>query len=497
MRMLRTNFLFGLMVLLVAGCSTVVNSARQKQPMVECLVAGNAPGTLAIARKKHQSTANQGDELVWLLECGSLNFQLGNYAEALDDFRRCEELIEEYDERALVSVRDTGSEFLTLLANQNALPYRGWCRDRVALGFYKALAYLGNGDEAAFRAQVKRLRGEHQKIQEDYHKFFEEEEKQLESVRSDNAEVLEKASSTEYLEDERNAAYAANLQEVAAVAHRGYGNFLNPASLFLSGLALLRDETWDNACIEFEHLYQALPTSQTARQYYATALQKSGRTVPPELADVPAFPFPLGRDCVFVLYAHDLTASFEQVNVYFPLMIAWPICVFHPALLPNLSVVAEGKEYTAQTLSDMDGILAQEFSMRMPGRLTRTLAGALLKETGYLATVGAVRHNDKRKTSTSRRRTSATSALTGSATLAWKTYQLIFNTADTRCWNFLPKEIKLTQLPMPSDRLVTFCGELTGGSPQEVNIPEGCGSALIYVNALTPANVSYQVLPLK
>ncbi|HQC51968.1 MAG TPA: hypothetical protein PLE92_02470 [Lentisphaeria bacterium] len=55
----------------------------------------------------------------------------------------------------------------------------------------------------------------------------------------------------------------------------------------------------------------------------------------------------------------------------------------------------------------------------------------------------------------------------------------------------------MTQLPMPSDRLVTFCGELTGGSPQEVNIPEGCGSALIYVNALTPANVSYQVLPLK
>ncbi len=454
--------------------------------MVEQFVAGNASGALAFAERKHASTSGTGDELVWLLECGSLQFYLGDYEAALDSFRLCESLIEEYDERALISLTDTGSEAAAVLSNENALPYRGWCRDRVALGIFKSLAYLGVGKEEAFRAQVKRLREEHKKIEQDYQKFFEAEEARLEQEREKNRDAANKASSKEYLNDPRNAAFAQSMNETAEVAHRGYGNFLNPLSLFLSGLALMRDGAWDNARIEFERLWQAVPHNLYVKQYYLTALRRSGRPVPPELQGVQPFDFPLERDCVYVLYAHDMSASYEQVTIYFPLMIAWPICVYHPAMLPSLTVQAGGRSYSALPIADMDGILAQEFNKRMPARLVRTLTYALIKEAAYIATMESMNRSKK---------DSSTKGVTMFATaVAYKTYQAMFNTADTRGWFILPKEICLAQFPMPADRTLVFQGI---PSPGPLQIPDGCGSAVVYVNALTPANVQYQVFPLK
>ena len=456
--------------------------------MMEQFVAGNAEGALDFAQKKHVSTSGTNDELVWLLECGSLQFYLGHYEAALDSFRLCEELIEEYDERALVSLTDTGTEALAVLSNENALPYRGWCRDRVALGIFKSLAYLGVGKEEAFRAQVKRLRQEHQKIQEDYQKFFDKEQERYEEEKVKNQEAAKKAASTEYLNDPRNAAFATSMSETQEVAHRGYGNFLNPASIFLSGLALMRDGNWDNARIEFERLYKALPNNLYAKQYYATALRRAGRPSPAALLDVQPFPFPLERNCVFVLFAHDLSPSFEQVAVYYPLMIAWPICVYHPAMMPSLTVQAGDASYPALPLADMDGILAQEFNRRMPVRIVRTLTYALIKEAAYIATMESMNRSMNDNGS------GAKGAAMFATALAYKTYQAMFNTADTRGWFILPKEFCVAQMPMPQDRTLTFTG-LPASST--IQIPEGCGSAIVYVNAMTPAKIQYQVFPLK
>ena len=477
-----------LVVLLVAlaGCSTIVTSEKQKRPMMTQFVSGRPQAALLEAQQKLGSTAGKGDEIVWLLECGSLQFYLGDYKAALDSFRRCEALIEEYDERALISLQDTGNEALVVISNDNALPYRGWCRDRVAIGIYKSLAYLGVGNEGAFRAQVKRMREEHQKIIEDYQKFFDAEQKRLEEAKQQNQEAAKKAYSQEFLNDPRNADFAKSMQETEAVAHRGYGNFLNPASLFLSALSLLRDGEWDSARIEFERLYKAMPANTTVQQYYVTALQMSNRKVPPELANVQPFDFPLEHDCVYVLFAHDLSVSFEQRAIYFPLMFAWPVCIFHPAMMPSLTVQGGGRTCTAAPLADMDGILAQEFARRMPARLTRTLVSALIKEAGYIATMAAM---DRSMNNSS----SQAFVKLGTA-IAWKSYQAMFNTADTRGWFLLPKEIRLAQIPMPKDRQLLL---QWGQASQPLLLPEKCGSAVVYVNAMTPNNVQCQVFGLR
>ena len=181
-----------------------------------------------------------------------------------------------------------------------------------------------------------------------------------------------------------------------------------------------------------------------------------------------------------------MSASFDEVAVYFPLMIAWPICVYHPATMPSLIVQAGGGSYPALPLADMDGILAQEFNMRMPARIVRTLTYALIKEAAYIATMESM--NRSMNDSGSKGATMLATAL------AYKTYQAMFNTADTRGWFILPKEFCVAQLPMPQDRSLTFSGLPASAT---IQIPEGCGSAIVYVNAMTPANIQYHVFPLK
>jgi hypothetical protein len=76
-------------------------------------------------------------------------------------------------------------------------------------------------------------------------------------------------------------------------------------------------------------------------------------------------------------------------------------------------------------------------------------------------------------------------------------YRATVNTADTRSWEILPKEFLLTQFPMPQNR--TLSVQLNGQVQQNltVDIPAGSRSAILYVNAPSPYNVSCQVLPIK
>ena len=145
------SFLSGVVAVgFLTGCSTIQNCHSQKEPMMTAYMMGDNAKALAVIENKlknhslgSSSVVNTGDEVVWRLEAGSLNFNLGNYQTAVDELKMAERLIEEYDDRALISLRDLSSEAATAVTNLNALPYRGLCRDRIALSIFKALAYLG------------------------------------------------------------------------------------------------------------------------------------------------------------------------------------------------------------------------------------------------------------------------------------------------------------------------------------------------------------------
>ncbi len=476
--------------LLAGGCSTIENNHRQKIPLVTAWAAGDSVTAQQIADEKVKSRTGTGDELVWRLESGTLSFTFGKYTEAIEEFTASERLISEYDERAAVSARDVGSEAGSALTNQNTLPYRGWCRDRVGLEIYKSLAYLGLGREDSFRAQVKRLRERQAEIQEEYAKYFEQEKAELDKAKKDNPGAAAKAES-DYSESAfaaKNPEFAQSLANMRAVAHKGYGNFLNPLALYLSALGNMRDGNWDNARIDTERLHQALPANPFASALHATVLRNAGRPLPSELAATPAFPFPIDRDCLYVIFANGQGANLLQQEMHGLIEVSWPVCEFHPSAYSGAQIVCGGQKATTIPLADMDAILAEEFNERLPGIITRTVISTLIKEGAYRTGQVVALHasNDWR--------VQAISFV--AVTLVGSIYRYAVNTADTRSWETLPKEFQVAQMPMPADRKVHV--NLTGafGGPSfDVAIPSACRSAILYVSAPSPNNVRGVVLP--
>ena len=353
---LQTMLLAAAGCFLLSGCSSIVNSHRQKEPMLEAYETADNTEVLEFIDDKlkepewyNSSVVNTGDEIMWRLEAGSMKFHMGHFNASVEQFKHAEELIAEYDDRARISMRDAGAEVGMSLTNLNTLPYRGFCRDRIALSIYKSLAYLGMDNESAFRAQLRRLRNEQKKVQEDYKEFFEAEEAEIKAARQQNPDAARKAaeegSEENITQNPQNAEFSAGLANVREIANKGYGNFLNPAAIFLSGLGSIRDENYDNARIDFQRLYEAMPNNPMIQQYYVSVLNAANRPIPEELAQVKPFDFPLDRDCIYVIFANGKSAAFKQVAVYFPIMTAWPMCEFYPAPFEKLSVTADGTEY--------------------------------------------------------------------------------------------------------------------------------------------------------
>ncbi len=489
--------------ILFAGCSSVVNSHSQKEDMMEYYLNGENEDALDEIEYKlrepawyNTSVVDTGDELVWRLEAGTMNFHIGDFEESIEQLKIAEDLIEQYDDRAELSARDIGAETGAALTNLNALPYRGICRDRIAIAVYKALAYLGTGNEEAFHAQIRRLRNEQKKVQDDYSKFFEQEKAELDAEKAKNPEEAKKADSLGSMDkltgSPDNAAFKTSMAKVKKVANKGYGNFLNPVAIFLSGLGSVRDGEYDNARIDFQHLSEAMPNNPLFRQYYVSVLKKAGREIPENLADVQPFDFPLEQDCVYVVFANGHTAALEESAIYFPVMTAWPVCAFYDAPFQNLEAEAGGKKYSTLILADMDGILAQEFEERMPAMIMRIVLNTLIKEAAYYAGI-AVIAAQKDMDPTVQAAALATVAIGGAA------YRAAMNTADTRGWEILPKEFQLTQFPMPKDRKVDLKLNLNGGMvvSKSLRLSDDCKSAIIFVDAPSVQNVAFHVLPIK
>ncbi len=492
--------LSGVCGLILTGCSTVVNSHLQKEDMMTAYENGNNADAMQEIDYKlrepkwyNSSVVNTGDEVMWRLEAGSMNFHQGKFSDCIEQLKIAERLIGEYDDRAKLSARDAGAEAGAALTNMNTLPYRGFCRDRLALSIYKSLAYLGAGNESAFRAQLYRLRNEQKKVQEEYREFFEAEKAEIEAAKKENPDAAKKteetASESQLTNDPKNAEFSAGLEEVKKIANKGYGNFLNPATIFLSGLGSVRDGNFDNARIDFKRLYEAMPQNPMCQQYYVTVLKKAGRDIPAELKNVKPFDFPLENDCVYVIFANGRGAAFKQIAIYFPIMTAWPMCEFYTAPFEKLQAEADGVTHTGTILADMDGVIAQEFNERLPGMITRIVLSTLIKEGAYYGGLTAIWQSNMDP---------VVKAVTWcSVAIGGAAYRAAMNTADTRTWETLPKEFYLTQFPMPKNREITINLQGNGNTAKTVQIPDDCRSAIIFVSAPSEQNVNCHVLPIK
>ncbi len=144
-----------------------------------------------------------------------------------------------------------------------------------------------------------------------------------------------------------------------------------------------------------------------------------------------------------------------------------------------------GSDWTETVpVADMDAIVSQEYTERLPAMITRLVVNYLVKETASLLISQSASTADE-----------AVRYLTYFGT---GIYKYLFNTADTRSWELLPGEFQIGQLPMPSDHRLEVQLLAPDGRTvlrqTTVNFGEQCRSAIVYVNAPSQKNWDCLVL---
>ena len=76
----------------------------------------------------------------------------------------------------------------------------------------------------------------------------------LDSHKNIATKVNDNASPEALAASDQNQQFAIGWNEAKAIGDKGYGDFMNPAAIFLSGLGSVRDGNFDNARIDFERL---------------------------------------------------------------------------------------------------------------------------------------------------------------------------------------------------------------------------------------------------
>ena len=466
-----------------AACSSITDAHSAKEEMMSHYMDGRYDQAREILDDKlrpstwyNDSVVGTGDEIMWRLEAGSLCFLQEDYETGIAHFEAAEERMEDFDARAVVNLREVGAESAVLVTNLNALPYRGLCRDRNLMPVFKAFAYLGKKDEEGFRVELFRLREIQEKVLTDYQRFAEEEEKAVDRARKENKEAASGIDTDKIFTMTNNASLNKELKKTERVARRGYGSFINPFAIFLSAYGYAREGDFENALVDFERLRRILPRSRKLRSLHAYAMARAGRTLPGRTAGVKQPDFPFERNSVMVVFANGRSAALRQSSLYLPVIfrgyatlaaVAWPVCEYYEAPYSGMTVQSGGKEYTDEVYADLDGILAQEYRERLPGLIARTVLSTAVKEFGsYVATRAAAQADD----------------LAGVAVgVTTSLYKMAMNTADTRSWEILPKEIRVAMAPVPDDRTVVI--SLSDSSSIKAVIPPDADSAIIYIHA--------------
>lgn len=498
MSRLLTLQLAAVLALVLSGCSTFVNSHRQKEPMMNAYLMGNYGSARSLAQDKISCTANTGDELIWRLEAGSLAFSAGEYRAAFQQLQRAQELIDQNDQKALVSLSSTGQEALAILTNPNVISYVAYDRDRITLPIYKALAALATHGDDAFNAELRQLREIQKIILTQNRKFVQAQEQQIQNVRQQNAAAAQQTANVNMqsvLGAQQNHAFATHYANTIRLANRAYGEILNPLAIFLSGLGNLRTGQFGNARIDFQRLYEALPNNPLAQIYCASihrlalAAGQTTRELPPQLAQTGIFSFPLDRNCIYVIIAHGRSAALQQFALYWPIQIAVPILQLYTKPFTAFSITADRQTYPAFPIADMDACLAKEYRDRLIGTIIRTITATIAKEVAFQA----ARHAAYNNTNDRQAALLADALISVGGTI----YKVATATADTRTWEAIPKEFLLTQLPMPKDRQLLL--NLQGPVPFQstITIPANVQSAILFVNAPSSPACTIQLIPLR
>jgi len=483
-------------ITLLNGCSSIIDARKQKQPYMDNYYSGQVALAAKDLTEKSEDRSGTGDELMWALEAGTANYTAGEYQKSMREFERSELLIQDFDRRAVINARAAGSEVGAALTNPNALPYQGMYLDRVMLNAYKALNYFALNDPAGAQVELRRMREAQKQVVRKFADEIRTSQKEIETQNRKNQQQSRsfgnQNTSIPFSSIVKNPAINEAYSVSASKANKLYGSLANPFVSYFSALGYLIENNYAEALVDFRNLYKMNPDNKLIQRDYVTAAARIGSEVPEELASVKPYESSLNNKRVYVILFNGQAPALKQqkFQIILPYVgytgIAFPRYEYFPVLLPELelSYIVNHHQQTArtETICDFDAIMSQEYHDKLPSMITRLVVSTLTKELSSYAIVHAARQSGNSGAEI------GAYALTG-------IYKFMFNTADTRGWETLPKEVQIAHIPMPDDGLLQI--NPTGGQSKEITIKQDTNIAIVYIRALSANKLIYKLIELQ
>jgi hypothetical protein len=443
---------------------------------MQAYTSGNFLEAAHLAKEKSESRGATGDAFMWQLEEGSSFFAAGKYKESIAAFEKAELTAANYEKRATVNAREGGAEAGAVITNQNALPYQGNYYEKILLNAYKALDYFALKDSEGARVELRRMYERQKEAQDRFEEDIAKAEEEAREKKYDTQKVMSKIPEMSEIN-----------KSVEDCSNKALGDFVNPFATYLSAIGYLSRGDYGGAGVDFKNLYNMNVSNPLIQRDYVTCARNASMPLPDELSKLTPYDYPLTNNIVFVIFANGMAAAKKGITIHLFLPppvtgytgVAFPILEYFPAPYKNLTVCdSKGKSRTTRTVAEMDPIISREYKRALPGMIIRIFISVVAKETAnYFALQAAKKQGDNAYWAT---------------VIAMSAYKYAFNTADTRCWQMLPKEYQITHFPKPEDGKLTFQATGANGITQkkEIILNNKKKMAIVYVNAPGPGVLS-------
>jgi len=406
-----------IVLVVAAGCVMFASYPRRMASVRRQFVSGRA-GSAADEVMRGRGLGR--DPLCQLLERGMMLHGAGRYGPSSRAFLDAERVIGEFDDRAVVSARDTVSNVMTLVVNEKAVPYRGEGFERVLLNSYLALNYLMVGDLTGARVEVRKA---YQRQQDEARRH----ERALDAARS------RAASSSIDLDRgmrEVRREYASSSRAAARVKNA----YQNAFTYYISSVVYELGGEINDAYIDCKHAIELRPDATCVRRDLVRYAERLGFR--DELAvwrkrfgdmDVP----PEAHGSVLIVFEQGMMPAKEEVKLPIPtefgiLFMAFPAYRVRAGQGPAMDVSLDGTLIgRTQIMADIEGMAVRNLDDKLPvlfvKQMVRTTAKGVAAKQVYDEDRGA-----------------------GIALSTLGT--LVSEQADLRGWITLPRDIQVSRM---------------------------------------------------
>lgn len=364
-----------------------------------------------------KSKGGKNGDVLWNLQAGISAFTLNTQDSRtfLETLEQGEMLFSRYEAEGLMGgvIGNMGA----VLVNENVKAYRGSIYEGVMFNYYKALYAMSQGNSQLARVEFNRANDRQRRAKEYFRKDI---QKALEAEAKQNAQ--DSTLSKFDLKDSQSSispileSQYSNLKQFSI-----YKDFINPAISYVSALFFMLEGDYAKSMDLYKESYAINHAPIINQDLQILQNRKNTKKTP---------------KYTWLIIEDGKSASKYDISLDLPLYYINSNILHVGVSIPKLalgevsakSYQAEGENgvFSAYEISDIDGVIANEFQNQLPFILTRAITSAILKASTQ---------------SILNEHLGATGALAGML------YSMLTTSADIRISSALPKRILAMQIP--------------------------------------------------